>query len=186
MYEDLGNHLKDQLFHLVHWWNISQNSDRDKARIHQIGKKLLPGILIGPALIAVRIWKGDLLIADIEELENLDASDIHPRRLNAKEVLRTKNGEFVFPVADGSANLSGTDCEFQEPTPRRESTVRRGNLSRESQGDREEFRPEESKDDEEVHKDFWSIQGDSIYRQRIEPRIFRAERRIISHPTEIF
>ena len=80
----------------------------------------------------------------------------YPRRLNAKEVLITlKDGEFVCPVADGSARSSARDYEFQEPTPRRESTVRRQNLSGESQGDREEFQPEESKkNDEEVHQDF--------------------------------
>ena len=55
----------------------------------------------------------------------------------------------VFLVADGSAKLSGRDCEFQEPTLRRESTVRRRNLSGESShGVREEFTPEETKDDD--------------------------------------
>ena len=46
-------------------------------------------------------------------------------------------------MADGSAKKSGRDYEFQEPTLRRESTVRRENLSGESHGDREEFRLEE-------------------------------------------
>ena len=32
----------------------------------------------------------------------------------------------------------------------------------ESQGDRKEFQPEETKDDAETQKDFWSIQGDFI------------------------
>ena len=104
-------------------------------------------------------------------MEKLDASEIYPRRLNAKEVLISqKNGEF-FPVADGSAKLSGRDYEFQEPTLRQESTVRRENPSGESQGDREEFRPEETKDDAGIHKDFWSIQGDFIYCHHVEPRV---------------
>ena len=77
-------------------------------------------------------------------IEKLDASEMYPRRLNAKEVLITqKDGEFAFLVAGGSAKLSGRDYEFQEPTLRRESTVRRVSLSGESHGDREEFRPEE-------------------------------------------
>ena len=62
------------------------------------------------------IWKGHILIADIEELENLDASEMYPRRLNAKEVLIThKDGEFVFLVADGSAKFSGRDYDFKNP-----------------------------------------------------------------------
>ena len=68
-------------------------------------------------MIAGGIWKGDILTDDIEELERLDASEIYPRRLNAKEVLIThKDGEFVFPVADGSSTFSGRDYEFQECT----------------------------------------------------------------------
>ena len=59
-----------------------------------------------------------------------------------------------FPVADGSAKLSGRDYEFQEPTLRWESTVRRENLSGESHGDRKEFQPEETKDDGGINKEF--------------------------------
>ena len=38
------------------------------------------------------IWKGDILVADIEESEQMDASKIHTKRLNAKEVLTLMNG----------------------------------------------------------------------------------------------
>ena len=34
-------------------------------------------------------WDEDILIAEIEELEKLDASETHPRTLSAKLVLRT-------------------------------------------------------------------------------------------------
>ena len=74
-------------------------------------------------------------------------------------------------MADGAAKLSERDYEFQEPTLRREDTVRRENLSGESLGNREEFQSEETKGDEEVRKDFWSIQADFIYRHHIEPRV---------------
>ena len=81
---------------------------------------------LGYALVERRISEEDILIADFEELGKYDASEIYPRRLNAKEVLITqKDGEFVFLVADGLAKLSGRDYEFQEPTLRWESTVRR-------------------------------------------------------------
>ena len=41
------------------------------------------------------------MIADTEELEEMDASEIHARRLNAKEVLtRMKGDNFIFPVAE--------------------------------------------------------------------------------------
>ena len=50
------------------------------------------------------------MIADIEELELMDASEIHARRLNAKEVSTLmKNEKIVFPVADGTVKIFGGD-----------------------------------------------------------------------------
>ena len=93
MKDVLGNHLKDRLFHLVHWLSISP---------HQFGKKVLPGLFLGYALYAGGIWKGDVLVADLEDLETMDASEIYSKRLNAKEVIFPKEkGEFVFGIADG-------------------------------------------------------------------------------------
>ena len=59
---------------------------KDQSKIHQFGKKVLPGLFFGYALYAGGIWKGDVLIADLEELETMDASEIYSKRLNAKEV----------------------------------------------------------------------------------------------------
>ena len=106
-------------------------SIRDQSRLHQFGKKVLPGILHGYALIEERTWKGDILIAEIEELETMDASEIYLRRINAKEVLITQKGDsFIFPTADGTAKLSGRDYEFREPTLWRKQTV--GKMNRKS------------------------------------------------------
>ena len=69
---------------------------KDQSRIHQFGKKALPGLFLGYALYAEGIWKGDVLVADIEELETMDASEIHSERLNAKEVLFPKEKGDLF------------------------------------------------------------------------------------------
>ena len=55
---------------------------KDQSRIHQFGKKVLPGLFLGYALYAGGIWKGDVLVADLEELETMDASEIYSKRLN--------------------------------------------------------------------------------------------------------
>ena len=52
--------------------------------LHQFGPEVLPGVFFGCVLYAGRIWKGDIMVADIEELVRMDASEIHARRLNAK------------------------------------------------------------------------------------------------------
>ena len=55
-----------------------------------------------------------MFVADIEELETMDASEIYSQRLNAKEVIFPKeNGKFVFPAADGRITLSGCDQELR-------------------------------------------------------------------------
>ena len=119
-----------------------------------------------------RIWKGDIIIADLEDLEKLDASDIDPRRINAREAwISQKGDEFIFLAADATAKLSGRDYEFRQSTLRREQTARREDVSRELQGKSEGPQPTESKDDAEVRADFWSIQGDIIYRRHNEPRV---------------
>ena len=50
---------------------------------------ILPGIFIEFVLYA----SGNFLVADVEEVEISDASEIHGRTFNAKEVLKPKNGE---------------------------------------------------------------------------------------------
>ena len=90
---------------------------KDQSRIHQFGKKVLPGLFLGYALHAGGIWKGDVLIADLEELETMDASEIYSKRLNAKEVIFPKEkGEFIFPIADGRIKPLGGDQDLRTST----------------------------------------------------------------------
>ena len=76
---DLENLLEDQLFHLVQWlnttlfpWKTSRES------INLVGKYYLV-YSWGYALYAGGIWKGDILVVDIEELEKMDASEIYAK-----------------------------------------------------------------------------------------------------------
>ena len=100
MKDVLGNHLMDRLFRFVLGLSITYNCERP-VKNPSIGKKVLPRLFLGYALYAGGIWKGDVLIADLEELETMDASEIYSKRLNAKEVIFSKEGEFIFPIADG-------------------------------------------------------------------------------------
>ena len=97
-------------------------SAQDLSRLHQFGKKVLPGIFLGSVLHAGGIGKGDILVADIEELKKLDASEVHAKRLDAKEVM---NGEkFMFPIEDGTVKLSGGDHTLRTSTLIRDSPDR--------------------------------------------------------------
>ena len=70
MKDVLGNHLKDRLFHLVHWLSITHVCER-RVKTPSIWKESLMWIV--PRIRIARgggIWKGDVLVADLEELEN--------------------------------------------------------------------------------------------------------------------
>ena len=41
-------------------------SAQDQSRLHHVGRKVLPAIFLGHASKTWRIWKGDVLVADIE------------------------------------------------------------------------------------------------------------------------
>ena len=64
--------------------------------------------------------------------------------------------------------MSGKDDEFREPTLARERTAKSENLSGELQGESGESQPTETTVDAEARADFWSIQGDIIYRHHSE------------------
>ena len=129
-----------------------------------------------PRLCIVRGWylKGDILVADIEQLEKMDGSEIHAKRLNAKEVLTPKNCEQIkFPVADGTVKLFGGDqvnihLDPGQLRPRRRTKnssrrIRRvffNSISRLIAGwwwSKKWF--------------FWSVSGNYTYRHHVEPRV---------------
>ena len=129
-------------------WRADWTSPRTPRKIKQefinLERNCHRIFLIGCALFAVRNLGRRYSNYWGWRIGRFGVIEINFIRMNAKEVLVTqRDEEFVFLVADGSAKLSRRDYEFQEPTLRRESTVRRENLSGESHGDREEFRPEE-------------------------------------------
>ena len=66
--------------------------------------------------------------------------------------------------------MSGRDYKFRVPTLRLEQLVRSEDLRGDIQGESGESQQAEPTDDAEAREDSWSIQGDFIYRQHIEPR----------------
>ena len=50
------------------------------------------------------------MVADVQELETMEASEIYSKRLNAKDVIFPKeNGKSIFPVADGRIKLTSPE-----------------------------------------------------------------------------
>ena len=113
------------------------------------------------------------LVADIEELEKMDASEIHAKRLNAKEVLTPMNGDkFIFPIADGTVKLSGGDQVLKASTllrDRPDQGEEERNLQEESDGFSSTPPQDSLPDASEARNDFWSMSGNFIYRHHVEP-----------------
>ena len=89
---------------LVEYYPITA---KDQYRIHQFGKKVLPGLFLGSALYAGGIWKGDVLIADLGELETMDASEIYSKKLNGErgDISQTRRILFFQSQMDESKPL---------------------------------------------------------------------------------
>ena len=115
MKDVLGNHLKDRLYLLVHWLSIFLSFE-EPVKNPSIWKDNLTNIVPRTRIERGRSGKGDVPVTDLEELETMDASEIHSKKLNAKEVMFPKQGEFTFPIADGRIKTHGGDQDLRTST----------------------------------------------------------------------
>ena len=87
----------------------------------------------------------------------MDASEIYSKRLNAKEVIFPKQGEFIFPIADGRIKTLGGDQELRTSTLIRDHPIR-GEGQRDFLGESEGSLPQPHDslpDAGEGMNDFW-------------------------------
>ena len=173
MKDVLGNHLKDRSFRLVHWLSgtlFLRKTSQESINLER--KSCLD--CFSDTLCTRRggIWKGDVLVAEIEELETMDASEIYSKRLTAKEVICPKeNGK--NPAADGRIKLSGEDHDLRTFTLIREHPIR-GEGHVDFLGESEGSVPplqDSLPDAREATNDFWSMSGNFIFRHHVEPRV---------------
>ena len=107
----------------------------------------------------------------------MDASEIHARRLNAKEVLSPMKGDnFIIPVADVTVKTAGGDRSLR-PSTLIQDRPEQGEEQEVFQGKSDglsspnPLQDDSTRDDVEAKNDFWSITGDFIYRLHVEPRV---------------
>ena len=125
-------------------------------------------------MYAGRIWKGDVLVADLEELETVDASEIYSKRLNAKEVIFHKEkGEFIFPIADGRIKPLGGDQGLKTPALIRQRPIQgESNIDFLGESEGSLPQPQDSYPDAgEAINDFWSMSGSFMCRHHVELRV---------------
>ena len=68
------------------------NSVLNLLRFHQLGSTAFPGTLLEYVWYAEKIWNGVLMVADLQQVDEMDESEFHAEKLNAREVtLHTLN-----------------------------------------------------------------------------------------------
>ena len=127
-------------------------------------------------------------MADLEELEMMDASEIYSKRLNAKYVIFPKEkGEFIFPIADGRIKTLEGYQDLRTSTLVRHRPIQ-GEGHIDSLGESEGSLPppqDSFPDAGEAMNDFWSMSGSVIYRHHVEPRVKLYSPRDESFPTPL-
>ena len=103
----------------------------------------------------------------------MDASEIYSKRLNAKEVIFPKQGEFILPIADGRIKTLGGDQELRTSTLVRHRPIQgEGHVDFLGESEGSLPPPHDSfLDAGEAINDFWSMSGNFIYRHHVEPRV---------------
>ena len=121
--------------------------------------------------------KETIMVADIEELEQMDAPELHAIRLNEKEVLTTqRSGNFKFPVVDGTIKIFGGDRRLRtstsirdRPERREEQEIIRGDSDGLSSPN--PLQDDSTLDDAEVKNGFWAITEEFTCRHHVVPRV---------------
>ena len=113
MRDVLGNHSKDRLFHLVHWLSITPYLRRASQESINLERKSYLDCSSVTHCTRVEFGRVDVLVADIEYLETMDASEIYCKRVDAKEVIFPKQGEFIFqsPMDESNTLEEIKTCE---------------------------------------------------------------------------
>ena len=103
----------------------------------------------------------------------MDASEIYSKRLNAKEVIFPKQGEFICPIADGRIITLGGDEELRTSTLVRPRPIQgEGHIDFLGESEGSLPQPHDSLPDAgEAMNDFWSMSGSFIYRHHVAPRV---------------
>ena len=144
---------------------------KDQSRIHQFGKKVLLGLFLGTHCTRVEFGRVTHWLQTLRSWKRwTHRKSTQKKRLNAKEA---KQGEFIFPIADGRIKTTGGDQDLRTSTLVRHRPIQ-GESHIDFLGESEGSLPpphDSFLDAGEALNDFWSMSGNFIYRHHVEPRV---------------
>ena len=127
------------------------------------------------------------MVADLEELETMDASEIYSKRPNAKEVIFPKEF-FLFSNRRWTNQTPWRRSRPENNPPSIRQRPIRGESHLDFLGESDGSLPpphDSFPDASEAISDFWSMSGNFIYRQHVEPRVKLYSLREESFPTPL-
>ena len=169
MKDVLGNHLKDQIFHLVHWLSITCNCE-GPVKNPSLWKENLTWIV---PVRGVEFGRVTYWLQTLRSWKRWTHQKSTQQRLIAKEVIFPKEGEFIFPIADGRIKTPGGDQSGPENIQLGTASIKReSNID--FLGEKEGSLPptqDSLPDAGEAINDFWSMSGNFIHRHHVEHRV---------------
>ena len=170
----LGNHLKDRLFHLVHWLSITLLQRRTSQESIRLERKSYLDCSSDTHCTRVEFGRVTCWLQTLRSWRRwTHRKSTQKKRLNAKEVIFPKQGEFIFPIADGRIKTLGGDQDLRTSTLVRHRPIQ-GESHLDFLGESEGSLPppqDSLPDAGEAISDFWTMSGNFICRHHVEPRV---------------
>ena len=124
-------------------------------------------------MYAEGIWKGDVLVANLEELETMDASEIYSQKTQCERGdISQRIRTFYFSNRRWTNQTLGRDQALRTSTLVRHRSIQgESNLDFLGESEGSLPQPQDSLPDAEAINDFWSMSGNFKYRHHVEPRV---------------
>ena len=172
----LENHLKDQLSRLVLCLSITLSLRKTSQESISSERKSYLEYSLDTALYAGGIWKRDMMVADVEELETMDLLGNLRKKTQCKgSNISQRKWEFHI----SSRRWTNKNCRRKSGTEKTHLDTGSPNSRRRSKRFSRRIRrvststtPQDSLPDSgEAINDFWSRSGYFIFRHHVEPRV---------------
>ena len=188
MRDVLGNHLKDELFHLVHWLSITLSLRRISQESINLERKSYLDCSSDTLCTRGNLegWRTDRRhwgVGNDGRIWNL----LEKTQCKRGHISRRK-WQIIYPIEDGRIKTSGGDQDLRTSTLIRHRPIQ-GESHLDLLGESEGSLPpphDSFLDAGEAINDFWSMSGNFIYRHHVETRVkLYSPRGIIPYSTEI-
>ena len=115
-YGVLEHHLKDRLFHLVHWLSITQKLRRISQESINLERKSYLDCSSDTHCTRVEFGRVTYWLQTLKSWRRWTHRKSTQKRLNAKEVIFPTQGELIYPIADGRMKTLGGDQDLRTST----------------------------------------------------------------------